>query len=216
MLVETLAGDFDPSEFEDDYAEAVEAVVKAKIEGGEVKRTPTSTKTSGEVGRPARRAAALGRRGQDPRAPGRRAACYGVAIPYQQRHLTARLDSDLAVSAGQLICATLLMAVVAPLVAGAPPTHLSPKVIGSVLTLGAVGTGIALAIHARNIRWVGGSTASYVTYLSPMFAIAVGILVLGESLHWYQPVGGAVILLGVAIAQGRIRLGPRPTPVVAA
>ena len=38
-----------PSEFEDDYAEAVEALVKAKIEGGEVKRTPTSTKSSGEV-----------------------------------------------------------------------------------------------------------------------------------------------------------------------
>ena len=49
MLVETLAGDFEPSEFEDDYAEAVEAMVKNKIEGGEVKRTPTSTKSSGEV-----------------------------------------------------------------------------------------------------------------------------------------------------------------------
>jgi DNA end-binding protein Ku len=49
MLVETLAGDFDPSEFEDDYAEAVEELVKNKIEGGEVKRTPVSTKTSGEV-----------------------------------------------------------------------------------------------------------------------------------------------------------------------
>lgn len=49
MLVETLAGDFDPSEFEDDYAEAVEAMVRTKIEGGEVKRTPTSTKSSGEV-----------------------------------------------------------------------------------------------------------------------------------------------------------------------
>ena len=49
MLVETLAGDFDASEFEDDYAEAVEAVVKAKIEGGEVKKTATSTKSSGEV-----------------------------------------------------------------------------------------------------------------------------------------------------------------------
>jgi DNA end-binding protein Ku len=49
MLVETLAGDFDPSEFEDDYAEAVETLVKTKIEGGELKRTPTSTKTSGEV-----------------------------------------------------------------------------------------------------------------------------------------------------------------------
>lgn len=49
MLVETLAGDFEPDEFEDDYAEAVEAVVKAKIEGGEVQRTATSTKSSGEV-----------------------------------------------------------------------------------------------------------------------------------------------------------------------
>lgn len=49
MLVETLAGDFDASEFEDDYAGAVEALVKAKVEGGEVQRTPTSTKSSGEV-----------------------------------------------------------------------------------------------------------------------------------------------------------------------
>ncbi|GAW50178.1 MULTISPECIES: Ku protein [unclassified Nocardioides] len=49
MLIETLAGDFDPEEFEDDYAEAVESLVKTKIEGGEVKRTATSTKSSGEV-----------------------------------------------------------------------------------------------------------------------------------------------------------------------
>ncbi|GHJ57681.1 non-homologous end joining protein Ku [Nocardioides sp. OK12] len=49
MLVETLAGDFDASEFEDDYAAAVEMMVKTKIEGGEMKRTPTSTKSSGEV-----------------------------------------------------------------------------------------------------------------------------------------------------------------------
>ncbi len=48
-LVETLAGDFDADDFEDDYAAAVQAVVTAKIEGGEVQRTPTSTKTSGEV-----------------------------------------------------------------------------------------------------------------------------------------------------------------------
>ncbi|GGR52051.1 DNA end-binding protein Ku [Nocardioides luteus] len=49
MLVETLAGDFTPDDFSDDYAEAVDEMVKAKIEGGEVERTPTSTKTSGEV-----------------------------------------------------------------------------------------------------------------------------------------------------------------------
>jgi DNA end-binding protein Ku len=49
MLVETLAGDFDADAFEDDYAGAVEALVKAKIEGGEVQKTATSTKSSGEV-----------------------------------------------------------------------------------------------------------------------------------------------------------------------
>jgi len=49
MLVETLAGDFEPDEFEDDYRTAIEEMVRAKIEGGEVKRTPQSTKTSGEV-----------------------------------------------------------------------------------------------------------------------------------------------------------------------
>jgi DNA end-binding protein Ku len=49
MLVETLAGDFEPSEFSDGYASAVEALVQAKIEGGEVKRTETAAKTSGEV-----------------------------------------------------------------------------------------------------------------------------------------------------------------------
>jgi len=49
MLVDTLAGDFDPAEFEDDYADAVTTLVKTKIEGGDIKRTPTSTKSSGEV-----------------------------------------------------------------------------------------------------------------------------------------------------------------------
>lgn len=49
MLVETLSGDFEPDEFEDDYASAVEALVKAKVEGGEVKKTETAAKSSGEV-----------------------------------------------------------------------------------------------------------------------------------------------------------------------
>lgn len=135
------------------------------------------------------------------------ATCYGIAIPYQQRFVNPRVSSDLGISAGTLICGTAAMLIIAPLVAGAPPSpaDLSPKVIASVLALGAIGTGLALAIHARNIRWVGGSTASYVTYLSPLFAIIVGMIVLGEEPHWYQPAGGAIVLLGVAIAQGRFR-----------
>ncbi len=49
MLVETLAGDFDPNDYEDDYASAVEALVKAKLEGGEVKHAPEPAASSGEV-----------------------------------------------------------------------------------------------------------------------------------------------------------------------
>jgi len=49
MLVETLAGDFDASEYEDDYRAAVEALVEAKIKGGEVEKAPAEAKTSGEV-----------------------------------------------------------------------------------------------------------------------------------------------------------------------
>jgi len=49
MLVETLAGDFDPDEFEDDYREAVETLVRTKIEGGEVKRMAPEPKSGGEV-----------------------------------------------------------------------------------------------------------------------------------------------------------------------
>jgi len=49
MLVETLAGDFAPDDYEDDYREAVEALVKAKIEGGEVKAAPKERKSGGEV-----------------------------------------------------------------------------------------------------------------------------------------------------------------------
>ena len=49
MLVETLAGDYDPSEYEDDYRSAVESLVQAKLEGGEVRKAPEVEKKTGEV-----------------------------------------------------------------------------------------------------------------------------------------------------------------------
>jgi DNA end-binding protein Ku len=49
MLVETLAGDYDADEFEDDYAHAVEALVQAKLEGGEVTHTEREKPSGGEV-----------------------------------------------------------------------------------------------------------------------------------------------------------------------
>lgn len=145
------------------------------------------------------------------------AGCYGVAIPYLRRFVTSHQSSGLALVAGQMLAATAAMAVVAPLVAGAPPalTRLSGEVIGSMLALGALGTGFAFLIHYRNIRLVGASTASLVTYLVPLFAVLAGVVVLGESLAWYQPVGALVVLSGITIMQGmpvRARLSRKPRP----
>lgn len=49
LLIDELAGDYDPDEFEDDYAVAVENLVKAKIEGGEVRAPEVEEDEGGEV-----------------------------------------------------------------------------------------------------------------------------------------------------------------------
>jgi DNA end-binding protein Ku len=48
-LVDSLSGDYVPDEFEDDYAEAVEALVASKIEGGEITTTPEAEGEETEV-----------------------------------------------------------------------------------------------------------------------------------------------------------------------
>lgn len=137
------------------------------------------------------------------------AACYGVAIPYQKKFIAGSAYSGLSLSAAQLLVATAQLAVVGPLLVGAPPlpTELSAPVVGSVVTLGALGTGLAFVINLRNIRVAGASTASTVTYLIPIFAVLIGAVVLDERLNWHQPVGALVVLLGVAVTQGLV--GPR-------
>ena len=51
--------------------------------------------------------------------------------------------------------------------------------------------------------------ASSVTYITPVVGVVLGIVLLGEQLAWNQPVGGAVIFLGIMLAQQRIRLPRR-------
>lgn len=133
------------------------------------------------------------------------AVCYGLSIPYQKRFVAGRSESGTALAAGQLVMATAQLAVLAPLVAGAPPApaRLSADVIASVLALGALGTGLAFVINLRNIKLAGASTASAVTYLIPIVAVLIGVLALDERLAWYQPVGAVIVLAGVAVSQSR-------------
>ena len=141
------------------------------------------------------------------------ASCYGFGIPYQKKFVTGGSQSGVALATTQLILATGQLAVIAPLVAGPPPVPwtLSGNVIASVAALGALGTGVAFILMFHTIRLAGASTASMVTYLIPLVATVMGVLVLQEQLSWHQPVGGLIVLAGVAVSQGLLSRR-RPTP----
>jgi drug/metabolite transporter (DMT)-like permease len=146
------------------------------------------------------------------------ALCYGISIPYTRRYLVHKSVSGISLAAGQLVIATVVLAVVSPLIAGAPPapSSLSLGVIASVLALGAFGTGIAFALNYRVIRLAGATTSASVTYLLPILSTVEGVSLLGERLTWYQPVGAFVVLLAVAISQGAFtprHTQPAPVPV---
>ena len=134
-------------------------------------------------------------------------ACYGFGFPYLRRFLAGQPYSGVALSTGQLLMATAQLAVIAPLVSGPPPVpwHLPLPVIGSVLALGALGTGLAFALNFHVVRVAGATTAATVTYLPPVVATIAGVVVLHEHLTWNQPVGAAVVLAGVALSQGLLR-----------
>jgi drug/metabolite transporter (DMT)-like permease len=134
------------------------------------------------------------------------AMCYAVAIPYQKKFIAGRAGSGVAIAAAQLLVALALLAVVAPLLAGAPPapTRLSGQVILCVLALGALGTGVAFVLNLAVIRLAGASTSTSVTYLMPVVATLAGVLILGEHLRWNQPAGAVVVIAGVAVSQGAL------------
>ncbi|MDQ1713297.1 MAG: hypothetical protein QOE45_2747 [Frankiaceae bacterium] len=131
------------------------------------------------------------------------AASYGVAFNYVRRYLTPYRLDPVVLTACQLTAATVLLAVVAPL--GGGSVHLTWRVAGSVLALGAMGTGFAFVLYHGLIRDIGATSASLVTFVIPVVAVAVGVAVLDEAVTWNLFVGAAVVALGVALAEGRLR-----------
>jgi drug/metabolite transporter (DMT)-like permease len=136
------------------------------------------------------------------------AISYGLGFPYVRKYLAPRHLSALSLAAGQLLCGTVLTAAVMHLLAHSSPT-LSLKVVACVFVLGALGTGIAFVLNYGVIRDAGATVASTVTYLIPLFSTVVGVSVLREPLVWNEPVGAAIVILGVAVSQGRVRVGQR-------
>jgi len=132
------------------------------------------------------------------------ATCYGFGGPFIRRFITP-LGHPLEVAAfGQIAGATILLAPLyftQPLLTG----PINPQSLGALLALGIMGTGIAYILYYPLLKQVGSAISSSVTLITPLVAVTLGVLFLGEELQWYEPVGGLIILLGAAIAQGLLR-----------
>lgn len=67
----------------------------------------------------------------------------------------------------------------------------------AALALGVFATAMPVAFFMRLIRAAGPTRAAMTGYLVPAVAVAMGVLVLGETLELRQVIGGCIILAGV-------------------
>jgi len=135
-------------------------------------------------------------------------ACYGIAFPFARRYLTGPTAREplhpLSLATGLLGWGVIVTGpVIVVTGVNEAPIRLTPVL--SVIALGALGSGIAYALNFFVTQNADATTASTVTYLTPLVAVIVGSLVLAEPLAWHQAVGGALVVLGAATAQGLLR-----------
>jgi drug/metabolite transporter (DMT)-like permease len=130
--------------------------------------------------------------------------CYGIGTPYVRKYITPlKLSTEVSVF-GQIGTAALTLLPIY-LLSGqyftAVPTLTA---IGSIIAIGALGSGVAYLLFYKVLDVVGSAIAASVTYITPIIAVILGVLLLNEQLHWYEPVGGVIVILGAAVSQGSI------------
>jgi drug/metabolite transporter (DMT)-like permease len=130
--------------------------------------------------------------------------CYGIGTPYVRNYIAPlKLSTEVSVF-GQIGTAAITLLPVY-LISGQYFTSTpSLAAIGSVIAIGALGSGVAYLLYYKVLDVVGSAIASSVTYITPIIAVILGVLILNEQLHWYEPVGGIIVILGAAISQGSI------------
>jgi drug/metabolite transporter (DMT)-like permease len=133
------------------------------------------------------------------------ALCYAIGTLLAGRHL--RGTPPLVVALASTAVSTL-----AALPAGivqAPSGMWHGETIMAILVLGFVGTAIAYLLFFALIQRAGANYATLVTYLVPPIALAYGAIFLGESFGLTAFAALALVLVGVALATGSVRLASR-------
>ena len=133
--------------------------------------------------------------------------CYGIAMPYAKRFVSPLPYSPYVLAAAQVSASALLAALPALLV-GVTNAPVSASALWGILALGIVGTGFAYVWNYRNIELAGSVIASSVTYVTPVIAVVLGFLVLGERLTLLQAAGGVLVLVSALVVQQRLKLWP--------
>lgn len=128
---------------------------------------------------------------------------YGIGGPYIRKFVTPMNLSGTSTAAAQVFSSAItllpLYLITGPLITQAP----SVESLLSIVALGVLGSGYAYRLFHDVIRDAGSTVASTVTFTNPVLATVWGILLLGEELHWYEPIGGAVVILGAWLAQNK-------------
>ena len=79
----------------------------------------------------------------------------------------------------------------------------------ALLALGIACTGVAYILFFRLIERAGPARALTVTFLVPVFAAFYGAVFLGETITQWMLTCAVVIVCGVALSTGLVKLGPR-------
>jgi drug/metabolite transporter (DMT)-like permease len=132
------------------------------------------------------------------------AISYAVSYIYMDRFLAQRGMSPVTLSACQLLTASVMLAI-ALAVVGAKTPHFAAVSVTAVAILGIIGTGMAYVLNYQIITSEGATIASTVTYLLPVVAIVLGVLVLGETVTAMMITGIALVLAGVALTRRHAR-----------
>jgi drug/metabolite transporter (DMT)-like permease len=133
------------------------------------------------------------------------AVCYGFTFGYTRRFLSGRPIAGATFAFLNIGLAGALMLLLTPVVAW-HPVSLSLPIVAGLVALGALGTGVAYIWNINVLRAWGPTNASTVTYVTPVVGVLLGVLVLSETFSWHEPVGAALVLVGILLAQQRLRL----------
>jgi drug/metabolite transporter (DMT)-like permease len=127
-------------------------------------------------------------------------ASLGYAIGPLQMKRRLHGVPPVATAAATMTIAALVLTPAVPFVI---PSH-APGLdtVGSLLVLGAGGTGIAFLVFYTLIAEVGPGRATVVAYIAPGFSVVYGIVLLGESFTTGTAGGLLLILAGSWLAAG--------------